>query len=202
MYQRVSKQRPYLHKNKLEEKLNLNKLNIHWWYDENHDSWNPTIMVKGKKTRLRVGVMIIKEGNKILLGQEEGEEGVFSLPGGAVNRDETLEEAGVREVEEEVHLEVQNPQYTGIDYCVCHEDVLPWVKENVPEDEWWYNYYTCIVIADYKEKYVGDVADKDEDPTMKNTSHFYDIIDVVDDPSFKPEWKAVLIKYKYLSDEE
>lgn len=184
----------------LKENLDTKVLdNINYWFNPKDGTWNPTILVDGKKARLRAGIIIVRNGNEILLGEEEQEPGVFSLPGGAIDKGEDEVSTAIREAQEEVHIKVKNAKYTGIDYCVKHKDALPWVKENIPEKEWWYHYYTKLVIADYDGKYTGSIADEDEDISLLSTSKFYKFEDVLDEPSFKPEWKKALIKFGYLN---
>lgn len=64
-----------------------------------------------KIVRVGVGVFIVKD-NKILLGKRKNahEEGTWSLPGGHLEFNETIEECAIREVKEETNLEVSNPK--------------------------------------------------------------------------------------------
>ena len=193
------------YKKRILEKLNESKINlknIHYWKNPETDEWNPSIIVSGKKARLRAGIMIIKDKNQILIGEEEQEPGVFSLPGGAIDKGETPVEAAVREAKEEVNIIVANAKETGYDYCVKHDDALPWVKENVPEEEWWYHYYTCLCIGEFDGYYDGEVDSIDRDPILLGTSKFIPIEEAIKDPSFKPEWKKALIKFGYLEDKK
>ena len=80
-------------------------------------------MYDGKKSRLRAGMIIVKDGHQILLGEEADEKGVFSLPGGGLEEGENPVEAAVRECQEEVYVNVKNARETGHDYCECHEEL-------------------------------------------------------------------------------
>jgi len=173
---------------------------IHYWVNPETGEFNPSILIDGKKARLRAGIIIIKDKNQILLGQEEDDPEVFSLPGGAINKDETTVEAAVGEAKEEVNILVANAKETGFNYCVKHDDALPWVKENVPEEEWWYHYYTCLCIGEFDGYFDGKVDSIDKDIALLGTSKFYNIENVVDDLSFKTEWKKALIKFGYLEE--
>lgn len=172
-----------------------NQSDIYYWHNPKDNKEYPTIMIKGKKARLRAGIIILNNKNEILLGEEDQQPGQFGLPGGAIDRGETPAEAAKREAEEEVHLELKDVEYSDIDYCEYYDNVFSWVKENVPEKEWWYHYYTCLCIGYVKDRYVKDVAAEDQDATMLHTAKFYKIKDVIDDPSFMLEWKQVLKKY-------
>ena len=172
---------------------------IHFWKNPKDGNDNASVLFNGKLSRLRAGIIIMK-GNQILLGEEKDEPGVFSLPGGSINKDEDIIDAAKREAEEEVGIVAKNIEETGIDYCECHDQVMDWVKENVPEEEWWYNYYTCLCIGEYDKEYKGKIEKEDLDPSMKKSAEFYDLDEVIDDPSFKYAWKIALYNYGYLDE--
>lgn len=170
---------------------------IEFWKNPVDGAINAIIMFNGKKTRLRAGMLVVKDGDKILLGEEEAEPGVFSIPGGSFEKGETPIDAAVRETKEEVGILVDNARETNRDYCSCHTQPKKWVVDNVARNKWWYNYYTCLVIAEYKGKFNGHVADIDKDTAMKKSSKWYKIADVVNLPSFKEQWKNALIDAGY-----
>lgn len=149
-----------------------------------------------QKSRLRAGILIV-DGDKILLCEEADEPGVFSLPGGGLEEGETPIEAAIREAQEEVYINVKNAVDTKYDYCECHSELKDWVKEHIPEKEAWYNYYTCLIIAEYNGKYTGKVDAVDKDSAMKNSATWYEIKDVINDASFKEQWKNALIDFGY-----
>lgn len=161
---------------------------------------NASIIFDGVRSRLRAGLIIIRNGNEILLGEEADEPGLFSLPGGSVEKGETPIDAAIREAQEEVGITAGNVEYAGCDYCECHTEVKDWVKQNVPEKEWWYNYYTCLCIGTYDGEYKGKVDPEDKDQSMKRTAAFHPIHEVIDDPSFKTAWKLALYNYGYIDD--
>ncbi len=184
----------------LEELVNINKRtwdyeDITYWTNPKDSTCNATIIFNGKKSRLRAGIIILND-NEILLGEEADEPGVFSLPGGGLEENETPLQAAIREAQEEVYINVKEAVDTKFDYCECHNEVKDWVKENVPEEEWWYNYYTCLIIAKYDGKYTGDVDKVDQDKSMKSTAKWYKINEVINDPSFKTQWKKAIEAYK------
>lgn len=146
-------------------------------------------------------MLIVKGGKEILLGEEADDPNAFSLPGGAINKGEPVEDAAKREAKEETFLEVINPIYTGIDYVDKKGEVVDWVKEHVPEEEWWIDYKTLLVIGEYGGKYEGSVDENDVDPSMYFTSKFYPIEEAAKHPSFKEPWKRALMKFRYLKPE-
>lgn len=169
---------------------------IEYWINPKDKCCNAVINFKEKRTRLRAGILIVKD-DEILLGEEAGEEGAFALPGGGLNEGETPIEAATREAQEEVYINVKNAQETGYDYCECHTEIMDWVKDNVPKSKWWYNYYTCLIIAEYDSDFMGHVDDVDKDSTMKTSSRWYKIADVINKPSFKKQWRKALAGFGY-----
>lgn len=169
---------------------------VHYWTNPEDGAVNATIKFNGKKARLRAGIIILNNAcDKILLAKETNNE--FSLPGGGLEIDETPLEAGMREAQEEVHMDTKNLIDTGLDYCELHTDYVPWVKEHVADEkERWIHYYTCLIIGKYDGKFTGEVADIDEDPKVLSSSKWYKIDDVINDPSFKEQWKRAIDLYK------
>ena len=68
-------------------------------------------------------LVFILEGGRLLLVRQAGGEQYWSLPGGLVEADETIEQAAVREVREETGLEVRLKRVVGI-YVKPDEGVL------------------------------------------------------------------------------
>lgn len=157
---------------------------------------NAIVEYKSKNTRLRAAMLVLKD-DMVLLSEEEFQPGVFSIPGGGLEENESVIQAATREVNEEVHLKVKNVIEAGFDYCDCYDDVTNWVKENIPEEQWWYNYYTCLTIGEYAGVYTDKVDPVDEDPYMRQSAKFYPINEVMNLPSFKPAWKMALRKLGY-----
>ena len=169
---------------------------IEFWKNQNNGTINAIVEYDGKKSRLRAGVLIVKD-DTILLGEEAGEKGVFSLPGGGLEKNETPIDAAKREAREEVYINIKDAIDTYYDYCECHSEVMDWVKENIPERKWWYNYYTCLILARYDSDYTGKVDEVDKDLSMNGTTRWYKIKDVINKPDFKKEWKNALIDFGY-----
>lgn len=60
-----------------------------------------------KKTRLRVGVLIIVDNKILVVRMHRKEEDIYVLPGGGVNKYEGIQEAAIREVKEEANLKIE-----------------------------------------------------------------------------------------------
>lgn len=169
---------------------------VHYWINPEDGTVNAVIMFDGKKTRLRAGILILNNKDEILMTHEGGEaDGELSLPGGGLEIDETPKAAGEREAQEEVHMDTKNLIDTGFDYCEVYDEVKQWVKDHVPEEEWWYNYYTCLILGRYDGEYEGKVAKVDEDPHVLNSARWRKLEDVIHNPTFKEQWKKAILKY-------
>lgn len=105
------------------DNTNINVDDIDFWTNKEDDTVNAIIEFNGKKSRLRAGLIIIKNGSEILLGEEEDEPGVFSLPGGGIEQGETPADAAKREAQEEVRITAKNVRATGHDYCECYDEL-------------------------------------------------------------------------------
>lgn len=169
---------------------------IEWWKNPEDSNTNALITFKDNLTRLRAGVLIIK-GDEILLGEEASQPGEFAIPGGGLEFGETPIQAAIREAQEEVHINIKNAQETGFDYCLCKDEPEDWVKQHVPVNRWWYNYYTCLIISEYDDVYKGKVDKEDQDKPMQQSSKWYKISEVIDAPTFKTQWKRALVKFSY-----
>ena len=75
------------------------------------------------------GAVIINQNNEILmlLRNKEPEIGCWSIPGGAVEFLETLEDAIIREVKEEVGVTVGIIALLGATNHILHEEGIHWV---------------------------------------------------------------------------
>ncbi len=71
-----------------------------------------------------VGVLIRNEKNEFLLGKRTVDNGMgfWSTPGGFIEPNETLEEAGLREVLEETGYKIDNINFLGITVLVGKEE--------------------------------------------------------------------------------
>lgn len=100
----------------------INVDDIDFWTNKKDNTVNAIIEFNGRKSRLRAGLIIVKDGSEILLGEEDDEPGVFSLPGGGIEPGETPAEAAKREAQEEVRITAKNVRATGHDYCDCYDE--------------------------------------------------------------------------------
>lgn len=173
---------------------------IEYWTNPKDKVVNAIIEYNDKRSRLRAGILIVK-ADKVLLGEEKGQEGEFSLPGGGLDNGETPIDCAKREAQEEVYINVKNIRDTGYDYCECHSEVMDWVKKNIPENKWWYNYYTCLCIGEYDDDYLGKVNEVDKDASMNGSKRWYKIKEVINADGFKKQWKKALIDYGYYKPE-
>ena len=74
---------------------------VEFWFNPKDKRQNAIIEFDGKRTRLRTGVLIVKD-DAVLLCEDPDAAGGFSLPGGGLDKDETVIEDGKREAQEEV----------------------------------------------------------------------------------------------------
>src|SRR5690554_1277172 len=72
-------------------------------------------MSKGKSPIPAVAAVVVKDGKILLVKRRtEPSKGLWSVPGGKVEQDETLTEAVVREVREETGLEIEVDGVAGV----------------------------------------------------------------------------------------
>lgn len=57
---------------------------------------------------------LVKNGKVVCIKTKMGKEGFFDIPGGKIEEGETVEEAVVREYQEETGLIIKEPRYRGI----------------------------------------------------------------------------------------
>jgi len=73
------------------------------------------------KKRMGTGVLIFDEENKILIVKPTYKDN-WSLPGGIVEQDESPRNACLREVEEEIGIELKKIEFVCIDYVKGNEE--------------------------------------------------------------------------------
>lgn len=65
--------------------------------------------------RIGIGVIIINEEGRVLIGKRKGSHAQFhSIPGGWYELGETFEEAAIREAKEETDLDISDPQVIAV----------------------------------------------------------------------------------------
>lgn len=77
-----------------------------------------------------VGAVIINDSNEILLllRSKEPEVGRWTIPGGTVEFFETVENAIIREVKEEIDITVKIVDLLGVTNHIVHNEGLHWVS--------------------------------------------------------------------------
>jgi len=71
--------------------------------------------MKTDKT-VAVGVVIIAEGKKVLIAKRKADKPMpnkWEFPGGKLERNETLEACGIREIKEELEVDIEIDEYVG-----------------------------------------------------------------------------------------
>lgn len=137
---------------------------------------NACVYVKGyeKPMRGRSSILILREIDgemHVFCDFYEGGKALFSnpgdirAPGGGWNVDETPRDAAIREAGEETFMAVKDVRHCGchIEYSDSPYKVADWVRENVPEEDWWYGYYSETFVGVYDGPYGKEVAPEDLD---------------------------------------
>lgn len=142
------------------------------------DVYNPIVELKGMdfKARGRSELLVV-DGDKVYIGKNKsGVYGNYSVPGGGWEQGEPHSVSATREAEEEARLSTKNIQYVG-KYLTIYDEVKPWLKDKVPEKDWWRAYYTEVYIAEYDHAYKGHIDEVDKDDLIK-VGKFYPIKEV------------------------
>ena len=152
-------------------------------------AYNACCMVSGydKPMRERASLLVFKDDT--LYGRIKPDE--VTMPGGGLNKGESSEEAAIRETKEEARMLVKNVLPAGI-LIEYHETVKDWVKEHVPEKDWWYGYHTAIYIGEYVGEYKGKI-DKEDIDEMYEKGKFYPINKIY--PKLCKEYKQAVDMY-------
>ena len=154
----------------------LNKLTILKKYFVKSDDGvdNCCIMVEGYKhpMRGRSAMIILRnvDGKPHVLCKDnvDGQDD-YSMPGGGWNKGESPKDAAIREGHEETQCKIKDvvPKGLLIEYRDAKDKVKDWVKEHVPEDQWWYGYYSAIFVGQYDGKFTGHVDERDKEGGYK-----------------------------------
>lgn len=159
-------------------KVDLNAVSVEREYGiwDKRGLYNACVKLAGVKKPLRgrSEVLIIK-GDSVFLDMKPGNRG-YRLPGGGWDEYEDHLLSARREAKEEARIIIKNPLYIG-HYVDMYDTPKDWVKEQIPEKDWWYGYYTELYVAEYDKTYNGRVEVLDRD-TMADTGKFYPIEEV------------------------
>lgn len=140
--------------------------------NENRD--NELVMTEDflKPMRARSEMLIFNK-DKIYVALQENDSFVSykSLPGGGWDGSETSKEAAIREVKEEVRMNVKNVLDIG-GTITTYDEPTECALERVPADRAWYGFYNCIFIAQYDGYYEGDIDEIDQDSLIKNAEWY------------------------------
>ena len=90
----------------------------------------------------------------------------YHFPGGGWDPNEDPQDAATREAQEECRINVKDVKFCTDMLEYDPDKVATWVKENIPEEHWWYGYYSKIYVGIYKSKYNGKIEEVDQDPVM------------------------------------
>lgn len=162
-------------------------------YTSDDGIYNACVEVKGEKKILRgrSEVVIIKD-DEIFLCFDNKNPDDYRLPGGSWDDGEDHSKAAIREAKEEARITCKNPEFIQ-SYTEVYNTPKKWVKENIPEQFWWYGYYTKFYIAEYSGKYSGKVDKEDQDKSMAKNGDFYKISEVMN--KLRPVHKEGLTNY-------
>ena len=162
-------------------------------YTSDDGIYNACVEVKGEKKILRgrSEVIIIKD-DEIFLCFDNKNPDDYRLPGGSWDDGEDHSKAAIREAKEEARITCKNPEFIQ-SYTEVYDTPKKWVKENIPEQFWWYGYYTKFYIAEYSSKYSGKVDKEDQDKSMAKKGDFYKISEVMN--KLRPVHKEGLSNY-------
>ena len=139
--------------------------------------YNSCIKIKGydKPFRGRSEILIFKD-NKLLINNKNSTNQYYSkFPGGGWDKNEDPMKTAIREAKEEVRINVKNVRYVGT-YLQYSDTAAKWVRDNIPEKDWWYGYYTMVYIGEYESRYTGKIAEDDKDDIIE-TINFVNIDD-------------------------
>lgn len=151
--------------------------NVYGYTHPDTGIYNACVRVKGinKPLRGRSELMIFKDDKVFLCIKDRPDDtDTYRLPGGSWNENENPMDAAIRETREEARIEVQDVKYCST-FIEVFDDAAEWVKKNIPEDKWWYGYYTMLYIGVYRGKYTGHIDKHDQDPKMIRLGKWYDI---------------------------
>lgn len=90
----------------------------------------------------------------------------YHFPGGGWDPNEDPQDAAIREAQEECRINVKDVKFCTDMLEYDSDKVASWVRKNVPEEHWWYGYYSKIYAGIYKSKFNGKIEDVDKDPEM------------------------------------
>lgn len=138
-----------------------------WFITSDDGVDNCCIEVAGysKPMRGRSSMIVLRRfEDGIYVCAKQNDKDDYGVPGGGWNIDEKPKDAAIRELHEEVGIDVENvfPMGTLIEYD--ENDAKEWVKEHVEDPkDWWYGYYSKIFVGTYAGEWDGYVDEADKE---------------------------------------
>lgn len=162
------------------------------YFSKYNDKDYAYVKVEGddRPLRGRSEVIIMKDDEIFLCFKDNGK---YRLPGGGWDKLESYEHAAIREAKEEARILCDD-----VEYAICRvdwEDKVPdkCFKENIPEEGYWYGWFTKVYVARYSGKYNGHIDKEDQDKDMASNGKFYKYSEVKD--ILYPDHKIAIEKY-------
>ncbi len=97
-----------------------------------------------------VGVVIINRQNKVLIAKRPADKAMpnkWEFPGGKLEENETLEECGIREIKEELELDIAIKEYIG------YEDL------SMKDKHFCLHIYTAYKVSEHQELVLNEHTD-------------------------------------------
>lgn len=156
-----------------------------------HDKDYAYVKVKGidKPLRGRSEILIMKD-NEVYLCCDNNR---YRLPGGGWDKGESYEHAALREAKEEAKINCTNIRYVTSRVDTQNSVPEKCKKENIPEEGYWYGYFTKVFIGEYDKKFNGHIDKEDQDQNMVKHGKFYPIDEIKD--KLYPEHKEAIESY-------
>lgn len=142
-----------------------------------------------KPLRGRSEVLIMKDDEVYLCFEEDK----YRIPGGGWNKGESHEHAAIREAKEESQINCTNVKYATTRIDVQGSVPKKCKDENIPEEGYWYGYFTKVFIAEYDKKFSGHIDEEDKDTNMIKKGRFYQFEEVKD--KLYPEHRKAIEDY-------
>lgn len=140
-----------------------------WYIISDDGAVNCCISVEGydKPMRGRSAMICLKEKDNDIYLLSKSNEDDYGVPGGGWDKEESPEDAAIKELYEETLSDVADVEQMGllIEYS---DEVKDWVREHVAnEDDWWYGYYSIIFVGKYAGEFTGEIAEEDRESDYK-----------------------------------
>lgn len=154
------------------EILENNDIEDVWFITSDEGVDNCCLKIKGYSKPMRGRSSMIslnKIDDKLCVLVKLHSVGDYGMPGGGWDKKEDPKAAAIRELHEETSTDVRDVARMGIlvEYRDDKNKVADWVKEHIPEKDWWYGYYSVIYVGVYNGKWNGHVDEIDKESGFK-----------------------------------